>query len=407
MTLVLLDPRLKRESLYRIIAPEQSVQAATWLPDRGEPMEDARGILKAMIDAAVRAPSGDNTQPWRFRVDLERRCIALQLDEGRDPSPMNAGQRMARIAAGAALENILHTAALQRWTVVLEPAGCGDMWQVRLIAGRAKPIPSGDGDDGPVSARVTNRRLYDPRPVSREVLDRLERETPPLAGVSTGWIVDRGRLASLARLIGRADALMFGEPSMRRAFLSQVRFDAPPATRVSEGLSLAALELTAADRLALRVMKRIPDRVFPVALFARVFAAKARQLVEHASGLCLVVASDDREPTDLVVGRVMERAWLALTTCGLAVQPMMSLLVLENVLGLGPPALVAALGRDRLTALAGDFRCLVPEIGDQRPAFLMRFGFAPAPSGRTGRRPLSSVVQVLGAERVERVDEHV
>jgi hypothetical protein len=83
---------------------------------------------------------------------------------------------------------------------------------------------------------------------------------------------------------------------------------------------------------------------------------------------------------------------------------MMSLLVLENVLELGSPSLVAALGRERVAALGAEFRALVPEIGPARPAFLMRFGFARAPSGRTGRRPVHEVIEVC-AHRTELVDD--
>jgi hypothetical protein len=103
------------------------------------------------------------------------------------------------------------------------------------------------------------------------------------------------------------------------------------------------------------------------------------------------VAPDDGEATDLVVGRAMQRAWLALSAEGLAVQPMMSLLVLENVWEHGDAALLDSLGRGTLAGLRREFRALVPEIGGRRPAFLMRFGFAPAPSGRTGRLPLHAV----------------
>ena len=103
------------------------------------------------------------------------------------------------------------------------------------------------------------------------------------------------------------------------------------------------------------------------------------------------MARDDGEATDLLVGRAMQRAWLALAAEGLAVQPMMSLLVLENVSEHGAPALVESLGRGKLAALRDGFRALVPEIAGWRPAFLMRFGFAPAPSGRTGRLPLQAV----------------
>ena len=207
----------------------------------------------------------------------------------------------------------------------------------------------------------------------------------------THWILGADRLAKLARLIGRADATMFGEASMRRAFLSKVRLDAAPGEAVADGLSPSSLELSAFDRWALRAIKRAPDRWLKLVGVSRVFAAKARRLVGSSSGLCLVVARDDGEATDLLVGRAMQRAWLALTAEGLAVQPMMSLLVLENVSEHGAAALVESLGRGKLAALRDEFRALVPEIGGWRPAFLMRFGFAPAPSGRTGRLPLQAV----------------
>jgi hypothetical protein len=67
------------------------------------------------------------------------------------------------------------------------------------------------------------------------------------------------------------------------------------------------------------------------------------------------------------------------------------LLVLENACEHGDAALVESLGRSTLAALRDEFRALVPEIGGWRPAFLMRFGFAPAPSGRTGRLPMHVV----------------
>jgi hypothetical protein len=178
---------------------------------------------------------------------------------------------------------------------------------------------------------------------------------------------------------------------MRRAFLSKVRLDTAPGEVVADGLSSSSLELSIFDRWALRVIRRAPDRWLRLIGVSRVFAAKARRLVESSSGLCLVMARDDGEETDLLVGRAMQRAWLTLTAEGLAVQPMMSLLVLENACEHGDAALVESLGRGTLAALRDEFRALVPEIGGWRPAFLMRFGFAPAPSGRTGRLPMHVV----------------
>jgi hypothetical protein len=342
--------------------------------------------LESVIASAARAPSGDNTQPWRFEADGG--TIALLLDAGRDPSPMNAGQRMARIAAGAALENLLRAARDLGLRADLDPDPSPALARVRLVdeggtCGRVAPV---------IAQRSTNRRPYDGRPVADEVLGQLAGETPGIDGVVTHWLVGADRLKDLARAIGRADAVMFGEPSMRNAFLAKVRFDRPPDEAVEEGLSIGSLELSASDRLALRVMRRLPDFALKLAGASAVFESKARGLVAGSSGLLVVSAPDDRRATDLAVGRAAERAWLALTARGLAAQPMMSLPVLENALKHGDERLRSALGVDRVTALLDDFRTLVPELGGRRPAWLMRFGFAPPPSGRTGRLPIARLI---------------
>ena len=100
---------------------------------------------------------------------------------------------------------------------------------------------------------------------------------------------------------------------------------------------------------------------------------------------------------DLLVGRAMQRAWLSLHASGLAVQPMMSLVVLENLSNHGDTELMGSHGDEIPRALYAEFRALIPEVGNGRPAFLLRFGFASPPSGRTGRRPLSAVTTVVSS----------
>jgi hypothetical protein len=361
-------------------------------------MNDA---LHWLLNTAVRAPSGDNTQPWRFEVDETAGRVVFLVDERRDPSPMNSGQRMARIAVGAALENLLRTAAHNGWATHLEEAAPPAVAAVRVDA-----IAGGSpGAEDVLRARVTNRRVYDGRPVLDDVLARVRSQTAPPEGTTTHWVLGPERLAPLADLIGRADATMFGEPSMRHAFLAKVRFDLPPATEAEEGLPLASLELSGGDLVGLKMMRWMPNWLLHLAGGMRTFAKATRRLVGSAAGLCMVSAPDRRPATDVTVGRAMQRAWLGLTAEGLAVQPMMSLPVLENALDQGTPELIASLGRDKVMGLLAELQKLAPELGGARLAYLLRFGYAPTVSGRTGRLPLAAVVNpssvaVSSAEKV-------
>ncbi len=348
--------------------------------------------IDSILGAARSAPSGDNTQPVRFVVDFEARTIALILDPTRDPSPMNAGQRMARMAAGAALENLIRAAEARGLTPHLVPGpGPGPSLAVVRLEGSSSD-PAGD----PPAARpprVTNRRAYDGLAVDPSTLGRLVDACPPVGGATTHWIVGDDRIVAFADLVGRADGVMFGEPTMRRAFLGSVRFDQPPGAEAAEGLPLDALELGGSDRLALRAVRRTPDWMLKLGGTARIFAQKSRRLVASSSGLCLVVAPDGSEAADLAVGRALQRSWVALADEGLATQPMMSPLVLENAEVNGDDALRCRLGPDRLRALRATLRAIAPEIGDGRPAWLLRFGHAPGPTGRTGRLPIDELAE--------------
>jgi hypothetical protein len=184
---------------------------------------------------------------------------------------------------------------------------------------------------------------------------------------------------------GRGDRAEFGAPAMRRAFLANVRFDADPAAEVAEGLSLASLELSAFDRLALRGMTRDPGldaaaRRGPIGIFA----AKARQLVQERLG----ASAWSRRP------KVTRRpTWPSAGPCSApgSPWPVRDGGAADDVASragerAGPcdAALLEALRRDRVAALRDAFRVLVPELDGGRPSWLKRFGFAPPPSGRTG-----------------------
>jgi len=342
--------------------------------------------FETLLTAAVRAPSGDNTQPWRFVIDPEALRILLYVDETRDPSPMNASQCMSRVAVGAALENMLRAAKAKGWSVRLERPTDTAAAVLRVADFR----PSAAELDPAIAARVTNRRRYDGRPIPDELISQLQQAAPSIDGIRVCWIHDRPRLNDLAALMGRSDALMLSEPTMRRAFLDNIRFDLPSNAEPEEYLPLGSLELPFADRTAFRFLSLIPDWVLRMGWARRKFTAAARRLVQSASGLCVIVTTNESPENDVLIGRTLQKAWLALTSSGLAAQPMMSVAIMENILRHGSPELLRSVGREQAESLVAEFQRLTPETGKDRLAFIMRFGYAKPPTGRTGRLPLEA-----------------
>jgi hypothetical protein len=190
--------------------------------------------------------------------------------------------------------------------------------------------------------------------------------------------------------------MLFGEASMRRAFLKNLRFDLPLRASAERGLPLGALDVSLFERLTLRSLCFTPDWLFNLTPAPYMFARYSGRLMRSSSGLC-IVAVNGSEHAELCAGRAMLRAWLALTEQAMAVQPMMSCIAMTQAIECGSPELIQSLNLKKLRAFVADFRTALAMLGIRgSPQFLMRFGRAPASACRTGRLPLSRLIHDRG-----------
>ena len=294
---------------------------------------------------------------------------------------MNAGQRMAWIAIGAAIENMVRTAEYNGWQFAVSNTN-GEGPVVVML----KSTAGGGAIEQMLRDRCTNRRVYDGGSVAADCLDRLRSAIGEIEGVKAHWVTDSDTIRELTRMIARADALILGTKPIREAFLAKVRFDQPANAVVEEGLSLGSLEVGAHERLMLRLLRHVPDGVLRALGGRNVFAGVAKRLAASASGLCLILAPDDDLASRIAVGRVWQRAWLAVSEQGLAAQPMMSLCVLRNMRDHAEGDLLRRIGQRDSDALMAKFENQVAEMGEGRPSAIMRFGRVGSPTARVGRR---------------------
>jgi hypothetical protein len=355
--------------------------------------------LETLIRAAILAPSGDNTQPWRFIVDEEAQTINVEVDETRDRSPMNAGQRMARIACGAAIENMVQTARHNNWELTVEP---GDGALLARLTLQGDGNQSGEIDEA-IVRRSTNRHFYDGRPIEVEELAESLRTTSGDRndnGISTHWVTDRVKLREIARVIGEADATMFGIPAMRKAFLENIRFDLPPSAAAEEGLPIASLGLGLPDRIGLKLLRYLPDWFIRYGGVLRSFRMRATELVDSASGICIIAANGDSPALDVSVGREFQRRWLAFSATGIAAQPMMSLPVMESWLASNSEANQSQSLRRDVAELNRQLRTSMQLDDSGRVAAIVRFGRTHSRQASPGRRVKRACIVVRRKEQV-------
>jgi hypothetical protein len=349
------------------------------------------GPFHTLLSAAILAPSGDNTQPWRFEIDERESTITLRVDESRDTSPMNAGQRMARIACGAALENIIRTAELNGWNPeIVRFLSSGHGVTVRVAAERSDEAGK---IEACISQRATRRVRYDGRPICPAIVERLQSCAPDDPDAKMLWITDRNETHAIAAQIGQCDALMFGEPAFLHAFLDNLRSDLPSDAVAEHGLGLGTLGLSTIENVSLPLMRKLPDLLVRSRFFRAAFARKARTLVSSSSGVWVLLTRQTSTENDFSLGRLMQRAWLQLTREGLVAQPMMSLPVL-----LGSIQFERAMSLETsrtVKSIHNRFRELIRTDNQFAVAALIRFGHAEQSPIRTGRRSIDCVTTIV------------
>lgn len=343
--------------------------------------------VERILDAAHIAPSHDNMQPWRFVAEGE--VVSFLVDHERDRSPANAEGRTARIAVGAALECALLRAGRMGSAVRFEAPRPSAAVTIHLAPAKRVIEP-----DKALVRRETNRRLYDARPIDDATFKWLTEATPPLDAAKTLWY-GRERVRTLGPILEEGDEVLYEQARTREGALRGLRFDVRDREEVPQGLSIGALELTQADRMALDAMRHTPqDRLAAMGAFKKM-GARARRLVESASGVCIVATTATDPASDVTVGRCMQRAWLALTRRGLVAQPMTSVLQLDAILDIDQRAGGGATTVDpqRAGAVVSAFRGAFPGVErGARIAMLMRFGWAPASTSRVRRLPLEDSI---------------
>jgi nitroreductase len=313
--------------------------------------------LRRIVEAAIRAPSVHNTQPWRWRGTPH--SLELYADRSRQLAAADPDGRNLVISCGTALHHARVAADALGWssTVTRVP----DPDQQDLLA-RLALCPATPSRHAPelleaIDKRCTDRRRFTSWPVPDERLTHLAAEASaqgaralPLSDVSERFRAEL--LINRAIDLQRADQLVMRE---QQAWIDHAAVDGVPS-RV----------LPVADDLRARRLR------FATGLLDDIGGLE----VESSDGLIVVWASQDDPSAWLTAGEGLSALWLAATTDGLSVVPLSQVVEVAETR--------AAFQLEVLGGLA-------------LPLVVLRVGWQAISRGqmpRTPRRPVSEVLEL-------------
>jgi hypothetical protein len=285
--------------------------------------------LKKIIEAAMRAPSGDNTQPWKLEVSGNNKQVDLFNLPERDTSYFNDNQMAAYVAHGALIENFLIAAQTVGYAVKLSlfpsPENPEHIARFNLSETKANPDPLYPA----IFKRQTDRNKFISTPLTQEQVDNLNNAVSTELNATLKLITDKDQKNRLSWLLRNNDRLVFEHKAIHQFLFDKIRWNKEEVDSSQDGMPVETLGLNPAERLLFPAFKRWETvKFFNKLMLSRIIGLKGWFNCRTSSALGIITVKEISPLGFLNAGRATQRVWLQATVDRLAFQPVTGLFFL-------------------------------------------------------------------------------
>jgi hypothetical protein len=317
---------------------------------------DQAGTLLELLRYATLAPSGHNTQPWRFRVEPDR--IVLLPDLTRRLPVVDPEDRELFISLGCAAENLAAAGPSLGLEPVLSVSPDGTVQATLEKRGRASSVAMLEA----IAQRQCSRSRYDGKPVPADDIAALEQAARG-PGVRAVFLTDSARVDAIAGYVMEGDRVQLADERFVDELKAWIRFSDAEALQRRDGLSARAGGNPSVPRW-------IGNLAFGMMATPDGQAERDAAAIRSGAGAVVFFSEQDDRRAWIETGRAWERFALRSTILGI------------RHAFLNQPAEVPAL-REQLEAYLAS--------GGWRAQLVARFGYGPL-MPYSLRRPVEAVL---------------
>ncbi|MCB1753235.1 MAG: ThiF family adenylyltransferase [Gammaproteobacteria bacterium] len=355
--------------------------------------------VERIIELARWAPSGDNTQPWRFEI-IDNDRFLVRGSDTRDWCVYDLDGRASQIAVGALLENISIAATgegLQSsFDIDAESPDHEPVIEVRLTNSSNDTGLQPESDEllPFIRLRTTQRRPYTTRPLREADRETLEHAVEP--GHRVVWISGRKKIGSMARLLFSSAHIRLTIPEAYAVHKRIIQWDSHFS---SDRIPDRAVGLDDVNLKSMRWAMKSWERIEFVNRFLA-GTVMPRIMLDLIPGLkCaahfLIVA--DKQPESLRdyldAGRSLQRFWLTATRLGLQFQPEMTPLIFSRYATEGRQFTNDRKALQNAGRLKQRLELLVGKGNLSTAVFMGRIGYGGYPTSRSVRLPVTELIE--------------
>ncbi len=348
----------------------------------------SRDDIRKIIDAGVHAPSGDNSQPWRFEVS-EGMISVHNLPEKDNPI-LNYKQRGSYIAHGGLVENMVIAAADSGYAAKVDafPDKNDKNITARITFTQQKKIKK-DPLAAMIEKRHTNRRPYESAPLTRREFSELKSAVDyfgaaeDLSFVFVNEARERWQLAEAGASI---ETVILEHRELHRLLFKDVVWTKKEERRVRSGLFIDTMEFILPQRIIFWLAGHWPViKIMNAFGLSRFIAREDAKLYSTGAGFGALLLKNTRDEDFLLAGRAMQRLWLTATSLDLSIQPVVALAFAAMRFN---DDVERYFSKEHITMIKFNYDALREAlyIGNSTPAMLFRIGHARPPSATCSRK---------------------
>ncbi len=260
-----------------------------------------------LLEYALKAPSGHNTQPWRFR--LTSKSIDIYPDFSRSLSVVDGQNRELYISLGTATENLCiaarHFGYQDSVSILSDVAG---EYYVHVELKKVDKIYS-DSLFEQIIKRQTNRRIYTNRPLASDTLKVL-RGVHLEDGVHIHlYEKENAEFNQLKEFVYRGNEMQMTDSAFKKELTNWIRLNRKQALKYKDGLTYAVMGSPS-------VPSWIGKPIMNFVLTPEAQNKSDKKKIESSSLLALFTVENSTPLGWIALGRSLERFLLESTLLG-------------------------------------------------------------------------------------------
>lgn len=344
-----------------------------------------REDIKKILEVSVNAPSGSNSQPWRFEVEGNN-IYVFALPE-KDHPVLNFRNRGTWVAIGALLENITIASSEFGYDAKIEL-----LFNDNNLKLTAKIIlEKSPADKNPlfpsIALRSTNRK-----PFEKKSLDD-DKKTELLSVINDEWkdkvklTDEEDKLKQLGEALSKNEIVMLENKLLHKLFFEEIIWTREEEQKKKSGLYLKTMELKPPQQKALKFFKYWPiiNLLNKLGLAKSIAKENAKSYASVSLMGAILVNNDDKNFVE--AGRAIQRLWLKATQMGLGFQILTGIPFLWQRISSGQ---IKEFSDKHIKLIKDAYKKIISIYGvvdNKIPTIIFRVGYGEQPTAKSSKKP--------------------